>query len=394
MDKHKVIDILTRYRAKRCTEEERHLVENWIIHGAADPLDLSDNELLEDLLAIRLRLEYDLRKEASKRVFGLRKWFLYVAAMLVMGAIGTWALWTIQIIDQKTEIISLKAEDILPGGNRATLIFDNGHTIDLSVAQREIIVGDEITYADGSAVLNPGSGAGNSHIDISKDHLSTSGVQLLTLSTPKGGTYQVTLPDGSKVWLNAASKLRYPSRFAKKERIVELEGEAYFDVARTLKTIRPFLVKSRNQTVEVLGTRFNISAYNDESEVKTTLVEGSVKVALINKASTSPAILKPGQQSIVGKERTTVNDVDVSSFVGWKEGYFIFNGTELREAMKQLSRWYDLEVAYEGIIPSTPFYGKISRHDTLAEVLVILKEGKVKFRIEKHGATNRLIVMQ
>lgn len=394
MNKQNVIDILARYRSNSCTEEERQLIENWIVHGAADSLDLSDNELLEDLLDIRLRLEYDLSKETSVRTLGFQRWFLYVAAMLVMGAIGTWALWNIQKVNQKTEIISLKPEDIQPGGNRATLTLADGHTIDLSGAQREIFVGDEITYADGSAVLSPGSGVRNPNTATSKSHGPTSDASLLTLSTPKGGTYQVTLSDGSKVWLNSASKLTYPSRFSGKKRIVELDGEAYFEVSKRSKTASPFLVKSHNQTVEVLGTQFNISAYIDEPEVKTTLVEGSVKVALINKTSAYPTILKPGQQSIVVMDKTTVNNVDVSSFVGWKEGYFIFNGTELREAMKQLSRWYDLEIAYEGSIPRTPFYGKISRNDTLAEVLTILKEGKVKFRIEKHGTTNRLIVMQ
>lgn len=359
------------------------MVEDWVVYGAAEPSDLSDDQLLEDLLDIRLRLERDLREETVVRTLGFGRWLPYVAAMLIMGIIGIWGLWNRQTIHQRTENISLKEEDIQPGGNRARLTLSDGRTIDLSAGQRGIIVGDEITYPDGSSVLSP-----------------EAGLRLLTLSTPKGGTYQVTLPDGSRVWLNSASKLSYPSQFTGDERIVELEGEAYFEVSKSRKTIHrpdrnsrgplPFLVKTHHQTVEVLGTQFNISAYSDEPEVKTTLVEGSVKVDLTNN---TPTILKPGQQSIVHNEKTTVNEVDVSAFIGWKEGYFVFNGTELQEAMKQLSRWYDVEVTYEGTVPHTPFYGRISRDNTLAGVLAILREGKVNFRIEKQGERNRLIVM-
>ncbi len=393
MDKQSAINILARYREGNCTEEERRLVEGWLLHGAADSLDLTDVQLLEDLLDIRLRLERDLREETPIRNMGLRRWLPYVAAILIMGIVGTWMLWDSQTIDQKTENASL-LEDVQPGGNRALLTLADGRTVDLSTAQSGIVVGDVLTYLDGTTILGEG--------------LASDAPILMSISTPKGGTYQITLPDGSTVWLNSASKLTYPSQFDQDERIVELEGEAYFEVSKMLKprisksrksnnsTSKqlPFLVKTRNQTVEVLGTEFNISAYHDEPEVTTTLVEGSVKVALSRLSESAPStILKPGQQSIVGSEDARVSEVDVSAFVGWKEGYFIFNGTELHDAMRQLSRWYDVEVIYEGVIPHTPFYGKISRDDTLAEVLTILKEGKVNFRIEKQGTSNRLIVI-
>ena len=395
MDRQVAIEMLARYRAGHCTEDERQLIERWILYGAADPLDLSDAQLLEDLLDIRLRLEHDLHQKTPVKTLGFQRWLPYVAAVLVIGSIGTWALWDSPIINQKNEQESATVADIQPGGNRALLTLADGRTIDLSTAQSEIVVGNEITYSDGTAVLSPKAAAAESRPP-------TSEAGLLTLSTPKGGTYQITLPDGSKVWLNSASKLTYPSRFDKNERVVEMEGEAYFEVSKTPIKL-PFLVKTRSQTVEVLGTQFNISAYGDEPEVKTTLVEGSVKVALLNNnrdksnprlSGPAPStILKPGQQSIVRNEKATVNEVDVSAFIGWKEGFFIFSGTELRDAMRQISRWYDVEIVYEGNMPRTPFYGKISRDDTLAEVLAILKEGKVNFRIEKDGANNRLIVM-
>lgn len=379
--------MLARYRAGQCTENERQLIEHWIVYEAADSLDLSDAQLLEDLLDIRLRLERNLREETPVRKVGLRRWLPYVAAILVMGAIGTWALWDSQTSDPKTDQLGLLA-DIQPGGNRAMLTLADGRTINLNAAQNGIVVNDRLTYIDGTAILDEG--------------LPPDIASLMSIATPKGGTYQITLPDGSKVWLNSDSKLTYPSQFDQDERVVELEGEAYFEVSKTLQKL-PFLVKTRDQTVEVLGTQFNISAYRDEPEVRTTLVEGSVKVALVNNGRGEPnsrplepshaTILKPGQQSIVNNEKATVNEVDVSAFIGWKDGFFIFNGTELRDAMKQLSRWYDVDIIYEGTFPHTPFYGKISREDSLAEVLTILKEGKVNFRIEKQGETNRLIVM-
>ena len=397
MDKQTAITILNRYRMGSCTEEERQLVEHWVLHGAADPLDLSDAQLLEDLLDIRVRLERDLRAETPIRKLSFRKWLPYAAAFLVMTFSVVLYYFSGQS-DRQSETVNLTVNDIEPGRNRATLTLADGRTIDLSAEQSEIIVGDNgIMYSNGT-ILEQGS----------RDEQARLAIYDLQLPTPKGGTYQVTLPDGTKVWLNSASTLTYPNRFAGDERIVELDGEAYFEVSgqwvvtgneRRVKI--PFLVKTSDQIVEVLGTQFNISAYADEDKTLTTLVEGSVKVTLaasslthsITQSPNHPHILKPGTQSIVQNGHTTINEVDVSTFIGWKEGYFVFDGTELRDAMKQLSRWYDVEVIYEGIIPRTPFYGRISRGDSLAQVLEIFKEGKVNFRIEKHDAVNRLIVM-
>src|SRR5690606_11646560 len=158
--------------------------------------------------------------------------------------------------------------------NRATLTLADGRVVNLSQSQSGIIVGDGITYLDGSTVFGQGAGSteqGTRHKGVTTDNLQ--------LTTPKGGTYQITLADGTKVWLNSASTLRYPSRFDGDERIVEMEGEAYFEVAPfSSKSPRPFLVKTENQTLKVLGTHFNVSAYADEEETKTTLVEGAVQI--------------------------------------------------------------------------------------------------------------------
>lgn len=373
MNGENVKDILTRYRTDQCTEAERQLVESWILHGDTDPMDLSDAQLLEDLWAIRLRLERDLRAGKTTNIYRIRKWLPYAAAIIFILSAGLW-LFRDQRTSHKQPSTGDQITDIAPGGNKATLTLADGRAINLSKEQSGIVVGDGVTYADGSALLNEDA---------------PSSAQQLT--TPKGGTYQVTLSDGTRVWLNSASTLTYPTRFTDEERLVEIVGEAYFEVARNHKS--PFKVISKDQKLTVLGTAFNISAYNDETSVKTTLVDGSVRVASASAVSYPDVILATGQQSNLSKAGITVDEVDVAAFVGWKDGYFLFNGTELRDAMKQLSRWYDAEVVYEGTIPRTPFYGKISRGDTLAEVLAILKEGKVNFRIEKQNAINQLIVM-
>jgi len=372
MNSENVKDILTRYHADHCTEAERHLVESWILHGNTDPLDFSDAQLLEDLLDIRLHLERDFQAEKTTKIYPVRKWLRYTAILVFILSTGLW-LFRNQWLNQERADTKDQIADIAPGGNKAILMLADGRTINLSEAQAGIVVGDGITYADGSTLLS------------GEDAPS----QIQQLTTPKGGTYQVTLPEGTKVWLNSASTLTYPNRFADDERVVEIAGEAYFEVAKNHQ--KPFKVISKDQQLTVLGTAFNISAYSDETEVKTTLVEGSVRVT--SAASYPDAVLTVGQQSILSSAGITVDDVEVAPFIGWKDGYFLFNGTELRDAMKQLSRWYDVDVVYEGNIPKTPFFGKISRNDTLAEVLEILKEGKVNFRIEKQADTNRLIVM-
>src|SRR5690606_27779737 len=203
--------------------------------------------------------------------------------------------------------------------------------------------------------------------------------QPLSVATPKGGTYQVILPDGSKVWLNSASSLTYhPPRSREGKRTVELEGEAFFEVSEREavaggRSVRiPFVVRTRNQEVEVLGTQFNVSAYGDDEETKTTLVKGTVNV--VSALGGASSILKPNEQATLRGDELSVKTVDVGPFVEWKDGLFSFHETGLRDAMNQLSRWYDLTVTYEGADPGTYFFGKIRRDNSLSKVLTILKK--------------------
>ncbi|WP_069660439.1 FecR family protein [Arcticibacter eurypsychrophilus] len=202
--------------------------------------------------------------------------------------------------------------------------------------------------------------------------------RLNTISTPKGGQYEVLLPDGTKVWLNAASSLLFPAAFAGKTREVELIGEAYFEVAKSAKM--PFVVKSRLAKVEVLGTHFNISAYGEGSAMKTTLLEGAVKISDTNTST----VLKPGEQAIVNKnsDMKVVRMVDVESAVAWKNGLFQFNEADIKEVMQQAMHWYDLNVSYEGPIAGRHITGKISRNVQASEFLNMLKYTGVKFKIE------------
>ncbi len=201
------------------------------------------------------------------------------------------------------------------------------------------------------------------------------------IETPRGGEYQVILPDGTRVWLNAASSLRYPAVFAGSERRVELRGEAYFEVAHNSKM--PFRIKSNHQLVEVLGTHFNISSYADDKIIKTTLLEGSVAVSVGNDIASQN--LKPGQQAVVGHTGSSIRikNVDVEESIAWKNGYFLFNDESIESIMRKVARWYDVDVEYTGKIPSVGFNGTVLKSKNISGVLKILELTKaVHFKVK------------
>jgi ferric-dicitrate binding protein FerR (iron transport regulator) len=231
-----------------------------------------------------------------------------------------------------------------------------------------------------------------------------------TLSTPKGGQYFLELPDGSKVWLNAASSIRYPTAFDGSERLVELTGEAYFEIKKNHD--KPFRVnftstsgagEDREGTVEVLGTHFNVNAYNDESEIKTTLLEGAVKVmsrqssvdksayvtALADKSANNMVVLKPGEQVSISHASQLSHPIPVQTeeAVAWKNGLFYFDNANIQAIMRQLARWYNVDVVYKGKIPARRFAGQVSRNSKLSQVLRILELSKVHFTIEGNVVT-------
>jgi len=199
-----------------------------------------------------------------------------------------------------------------------------------------------------------------------------------TIKTPRGGQYQLVLADGSQVWLNAASSIRFPVDFTEKVRKVEITGEAYFEIKKD--AAKPFIVTIPGKgQVEVLGTHFNINAYDDENTLNTTLIEGSVKFIADNGESVK---LKPGQQAQLSSSVSVLNDADIDKIIAWKTGWFNFDRADITTIMRQVSRWYDVEVVYEGQVSKKTFSGIVSRSQQIAEVLKIMEKAGVKFRIE------------
>lgn len=259
--------------------------------------------------------------------------------------------------------------DRLPGGDRAVLILADGSSIVLDSAGNGMLAQQGTTKIikkeDGQLLYNSSGTA-------------TDAVAYNLLQTPRGGQYKITLPDGSKVWLNAASSLKYPVVFGGKERKVEITGEAYFEIAKD--ATRPFKVQLNQMEVEVLGTHFNINSYTDEETVRTTLLEGRVKVT----TASENKFLQPGQQAQLKPSGSMkiVNDVNLEETVAWKDGNFQFENSDIKSVMRQLARWYDVEVSYQGNI-SKHFIGGISRNVKLSQVLSMLQQtGEVRFIIE------------
>lgn len=317
----------------------------------------------------------------------LLRWLPYAAAIIMVASIGLW-VWD----DGRPSRQEIAATEIYPGTNGATLSLADGRTIALDHKQGGITVGtEEITYDNGhSSIIKLG------------DHKTP--IEKLMLSTPKGGTYTVTLPDGSRVWLNTATTLTYPSRFDDTERVVYLEGEAYFSVNKRLgksQGVReiPFKVVSNGQVVQVLGTEFNISAYADEHETQTTLVEGRVRVSTGNgtpvgtSKHATTALLEPGEQAVNREGTIEVLPVDPNRYTAWKDGLFYFERSPPQVAIAQLARWYDLEVVYQGKTPQVNIFGVIDRNKSLGSVLKSLEKSGLRFKVIHSNGVNQLIVL-
>ncbi|SKB62513.1 FecR family protein [Parapedobacter luteus] len=301
----------------------------------------------------------------------IRRWLPYVAAAILALVAGGWFFFGDAALDREPGIVQVP--DITPGGNHARITLADGRVIDLdtvavgllALEQGMAIKKDEnglITYETQGDVPDAGALASN------------------TITTPRGGQYRVVLPDGSQVWLNAASTLKYPLRFEGEARVVELEGEGYFDVS---KLKHPFIVKTIGQDVEVLGTQFNISAYPDNPAIKTTLVEGSVRVVTVADRQRR-IFLKPGQQSTLRGEAIDVQAVDVEPYVAWKEGVFVFYNLTIDEMIRQIERWYDVHFDTTNIpVDNSRFSGEIRRDVPLSKLLDFMSHlATPRYRIE------------
>jgi ferric-dicitrate binding protein FerR (iron transport regulator) len=266
--------------------------------------------------------------------------------------------------------------DAPPGGNKALLTMADGSTIMLDSAAN-----GQLALQGNVKVLKLDSGVVRYEIATSYEPRALSKVAYNTITTPRGGQYQVVLPDGTRVWLNAASSLQFPTSFEGSDRTVILKGEAYFEVARQIA--RPFYVKMpHDAAIEVLGTHFNVNAYEDEPAARATLLEGGIRIRKKDRVS----LLKPGQEAVmdnVGDAIRVSNDADLDEAVAWKNGMFIFNSLPLESIMRQMERWYDVEVSYRGNVKGISFNGQISRYSQASRMLDMLATtGEVHFTME------------
>ena len=360
-------DLLEKYNAGNCTAAERAFVESWYIQNTAFNNAPPSQQIKEDQYeSLNLLTGHIYQKPAS------RFWpnFSVAASILVLFSVGAYLL-TAKRMQQPLHLAHNKTEkhDVIPGGNKAVITLANGSTVLLNGAKNGVLA------SQGNMVISK-TADGKVVYHAAGQNPQVTGLSYNTATTPRGGQYQFTLADGTKVWLNSASSIKYPVAFNGTERKVELTGEAYFEVAHNAKL--PFRVVSGNQTVEVLGTHFNINAYADEDMVKTTLAQGSVKVI----TASGSRIIKPGEQAQQQNGSLNIAQVDVDEALAWKNGFFYFKDNNITEVMRQLSRWYDVSVKTEGALPERRFSGEISRNVNLAQLLDILSFKRIHFSIE------------
>ncbi|EHQ24610.1 FecR family protein [Mucilaginibacter paludis] len=327
------------------------------------------NSQFDQLLATAKSRE--AAEENQVRPFAWRRLAIAVCVLLLISVSGYLLLKRGSL--GKQEMAQVEKQDFLPGGNKAILTLSNGKQIVLTNAKNGRLAnqaGMSVNKTgDGKVVYQPADNAS----DVPEK------IEYNTYSTPKGGQFQVVLPDGSHVWLNDASSIRFPVNFAGNERLVSITGEVYFEVAHN--KAKPFKVTVNGQTVEVLGTHFNINSYSDEPALKTTLLEGSVRVA----KGANIAVLKPGEQSLTTEGNTNISiekDVDTDEEIAWKNGFFQIKGADLQTIMRQAARWYDVDIEYQGEIPQRSFTGKINRSVNASKFLEALGFFDVHFQIQ------------
>jgi transmembrane sensor len=373
-------NLLERYLRGNCTAEEQLFIERWLEDHKSEQnawTEMSNpgkSEWIASLLVdIRSTLHINNQQDSSK-VYRMqpKTWLRVAAAASIIGLIllGTF-FWFNRAEQWEVAQTEVKKNgyknDVMPGDNKAVLTLSDGSTIVLDDAQNGTLThqgATKVVKLDGKLAYDP-AGTGSTEVVYN------------TISTPRGGQYQIELTDGSLVWLNAASSLRFPTAFVGKDRRVEITGEAYFEVAKNKSM--PFIVSVERSEIQVLGTHFNVMAYKEESNIKTTLLEGSIKFVHGNNSS----LIKPGQQTQLNNsgQIKVLDDIDVDAVIAWKNGNFDFDGVDIETVMRQLSRWYNVEVEYNKK-PDVLFYAEIPRNTKLSEVLHALEyTSKVKFDI-------------
>ncbi len=343
---------------------------------AATGAGLADFEKSYLDLELSRVLAVDKPAPRSARRIYLWKWMAAASALLLL-AFGGYHWWRQGPPDPEPVTAAVSPSQIAPGREGAVLTLADGRQVVLDSLQNGIIARQQGTRV----VLGNGRLVYDAH--------ASSEASINSISTPNGRQYQVILPDGTKVWLNAASTLKYPTAFTGKERLVELAGEAYFEVTGRPAASggkMPFIVKTSRQQIRVVGTSFNVNAYQNEPSVKTTLLEGKVRVDGVADPSEGVDLLPGRQATTAGDGSTTVEEnADLAKVMAWKNGAFNFEGLRLEEAMRQLERWYDIRVTYESGVPDIRFFGEVDRNVNLGDLLAMLAGAGLAYRFEPGG---------
>lgn len=376
MDRKNEQKILQRYREGSCSEAELRQLEAWYDSwNMEDHVLLSESQLEMAERHMRSQVMRRVGFDSGKRRFWRRISIASTAAVVAIAlGVGLYLNRGGLMPDIADKNLS-DVNDIAPGKNIATLTLPNGEVLTLSDQKDAIVIhASELSYGDGTKIDN----------EVLGEELDNTSNSLHTIATPRGGQYQVILSDGTKVWLNAASSIRFPASFSgAKQRRIEISGEVYLEVSKDVA--HPFIVLSGTQEIEVLGTHFNVNDYSDESFAQTTLIEGSVSVRPLHLAHTKEAkkILKPGQKSLIAEQEITVGSANINEVIAWKDGDFRFEDQSVPAIMKQIARWYDVDVVYKDNVSDVRLNASISRGRNVSQVLKMMeKTGEVKFKIE------------
>ncbi|MGN6420066.1 MAG: FecR family protein [Pseudobacter sp.] len=356
-------------QSKKYLQELEAVIDQALCDAA---FDVAEDPLLREKLFDQILQQ---RETPVRRIPLYRRWGWAAALLVLLG--GSIYFFTTTGKNEKNNIVQDQhnKKDILPGTNRAMLTLSDGTVITLDSAAN-----GAIAQQGNASVVK----LANGELRYETNGVAQHKVMMNTMVTPKGGQYQLTLPDGTKIWLNAASSITYPAVFAGNERSIKVSGEVYMEIAKDAR--RPFLVDvDGRSTVQVLGTSFNINSYTDEGIIRTTLVEGSVKVKAAHSRRNQQAVtLKPGQQAVItsNSDEIRLQPANIDQVLAWKNGFINFESGSFQEVMRQIERWYDIDVKFEGAKPPVSIEGRMDRGVKLSDLMGLLNNFGIHARLE------------
>lgn len=352
-------------------DDRKKLLEEYAVYKKIRTKKGSKQQIMLQKIMLKVRHLEDAQKLRKRKIVRLRMIGVAASVCICLGIL----FWQVGVHQKSVDGTGKISEFsvLKPGKNTATLRIQGlDESIDLNSDQDGIVVGDQIRYKDGS--------------EIAAINTKIAENPRMELVTPKGGEYQITLSDGTRITLNAASRLTYPRTFGSDQRIVELVGEAYFEVAKDEN--KPFIVKTATEDITVLGTHFNVNAYQDETRSFVSLIEGRVQVS----SPETSKILVPGQQSVTSEGTMIVQKINVEEVLAWKNGEFMFNNESLEDVMHKLSRWYNIEVIVSPELKHLAIWGSVSRYDSFDKVLEIIEMTNESIKFRKEG--RRVYIMK